>query len=332
MVLKTGLQGRDLKMSQRVVFAGLDVSKAHVDAALWSASRVMGRARFERDAAGLKRLAAWLEENAVGRVGLEASGGYETLVMDGLQDRGLEVWRLNAHRVRQLAKAKGSLAKNDRADAVVIAQAVAILPAADAASAVRQKGLDPLIARLTYRGQLREWMTDCTNHLEHLREAAIVRRLKARLARLKAELAQLDKEIAALVAACPDWSALDRRLRTVKGVGPVLAHTLIALLPELGRLSRKQIASLVGVAPMDDDSGKRRGERHIQGGRRAVRDVLYMAALAARRSNPQVKAFADRMVGKKPKVILVACMRKLLVVLNAMVRDGQDWRGLSAAP
>ncbi len=120
-------------------------------------------------------------------------------------------------------------------------------------------------------------------------------------------------------------------MRKVPGVGPVLAQTLIALLPELGRVSRRAIASLVGVAPFDDDSGKRAGERHIAGGRDAVREVLYMAAVAARRWNPVIAAFAKRLAGKKPKVIIVACMRKLLTILNAMVRDGQDWNPGAAA-
>lgn len=318
-------------MSVSVVFSGLDVSKAHVDAALWSAGgRQEATARFERGAAGLERLAAWLIEHEVARVGLEASGGYEIAVMDALQARGLMVLRLNAHRVRQFAKAKGALAKNDRADARIIAQAAAVLPEADAEAPERIRDLDPLIEHLLYRRQLVAWVTDCQEQMERLVTADLIAKVKARRAQLKAEIVALDRQIAALVAANPRWSELQRRLRTVKGVGPILAQTLIALLPELGRLDGKRIASLVGVAPMDDDSGKRRGERHIQGGRAAVRHVLFMAALTARRCNPTIRAFAERLAGKKPKVILVACMRKLLVTLNAMVRDQSDWRAAAA--
>lgn len=332
MVLKTGLQGRDRKMSQRVVYAGLDVSKGWVDVALWWTGQPrLKTSRFERDEAGLRGLAAWLKEADVARVGLEASGGYERAVIDALEAEGLDVRRLNARRVRQFAGAKGRLAKNDRVDARVIAQAVAVLPDGDEAAPARRRDLDPLVERLRYRERLTEWATDCDNLLEHQREADLRKRVKLRKARLAAEIARLDKEMALLVEANDDWSSLERRLRTVKGVGPVLARTLIALLPELGQLSRKRIASLVGVAPMDDDSGRREGQRHIQGGRQSVRDALYMAALSAKRFNPQIAAFAERLVGKKPKVIIVACMRKLLVTLNAMIRDGLDWRGAAAA-
>jgi transposase len=331
MVLKTGLQGRDRKMSQRVVYAGLDVSKAWIDVALWWAGQTrLETLRFERDEAGLRRLAAWLNQAGVARVGLEASGGYETAVMDALQAEGVDVRRLNARRVRQFAGAKGRLAKNDRVDARVVAQAVAVLPDEEEAAPARRRDLDPLVERLRYRERLTEWVTGCDNLLEHQREADLRKRVKLRKARLTAEIARLDKEMAALVEANEDWSGLERRLRTVKGVGPVLARTLIALLPELGQLSRKRIASLVGVAPMDDDSGRREGQRHIQGGRQAVRDALYMATLSAKRFNPQIAAFANRLAGKKPKVIIVACMRKLLVTLNAMLRDGADWRTAEA--
>jgi transposase len=135
--------------------------------------------------------------------------------------------------------------------------------------------------------------------------------------------------IAALIDQREDWRALARRLRTVPGVGPVLAATLIAFLPELGRLPRRAIAALVGLAPYDHDSGNHSGERHIKGGRATIRRVLYMAAITAMRFNPVIAAFAERLLGKKPKVIIVACMRKLLVILNAMIRDGNDWRALA---
>jgi transposase len=314
------------------VYAGVDVSKGWVDVALWGTGKARSKAlRFDRDGAGLRRLAVYLKSQEVSRVGLEASGGYERAVIDALQAEGLDVRCLNARRVRQFAGAKGRLAKNDRVDALVVAQAVAVLPDEDEGVSARRRDLDPLVERLRYRERLTEWVTDCDNLLEHQREAPLRSRVKRRRAQLTAEIARLDKEIASLVEANEDWSVLERRLRTVKGVGPVLARTLIALLPELGQLSRKRIASLVGVAPMDDDSGRREGQRHIQGGRQAVRDALYMAALSAKRFNPQIATFANRLAGKKPKVIIVACMRKLLVTLNAMIRDGLDWRDAQAA-
>jgi transposase len=154
-----------------------------------------------------------------------------------------------------------------------------------------------------------------------LRKAA-----QARRAGFERDLARQDAKLAGVIASQPDWAKTARRLRTVPGVGPVLAHTLIGLLPELGRLSGRAIAALVGVAPFDDDSGQRSGARKIHGGRKLVRNVLYMAALSGKRFNSMLAAFAARLKGKRPKVIVVACMRKLIVMLNAMLRDGQDLR------
>jgi len=320
-------------MSQKVVYAGLDVSKAWVDAALWWPGKKTRSEtpRFARDAAGLEQLTAWLKADEVCRVGLEASGGYEREVLEALEAAGLEAFRFNARRVRQFAEAKGRLAKNDRIDARVIAEAVAVLPDEDAPPTVRRRDLDRLAERLSYRRQLTGWVTDCANQLEHLREADLHRRLKLRQAALRRELDRLDKELAVLVAANPQWRQLDRRLQTAKGVGPVLAHTLIARLPELGRLSRRQIASLAGLAPMDKDSGERSGKRRTRAGRRAVRNALFMACRSASRFNPPVAALAKRLAGKPDKLMMVACMRKLLVTLNAMVRDGKDWTPSAAA-
>jgi transposase len=262
------------------------------------------------------------------RVGLEASGGYEIAVIDALQARGFEVVRFNAQRIRLFAKAKGRLAKNDRADARTIAQATAVLP--DQAPPQRRRDLDPLVEHLTYRRRLRDWIVDCTNQLEHLTNKALRRKLTQRRAAWQNELAQHDKTLARLVDQHDEWHGLEQRLRAVPGVGPVLAQTLLALLPELGQLSRRAVASLGGLAPFDDDSGRRTGERHIKGGRAVVREALYMATLAAMRCNPVIAAFAKRLTGKKPKVIIVACMRKLLVILNAMLRDGTDWQAKAA--
>jgi len=327
MVLKTGLQERDWKMSEKVVSAGLDVSKQWIDAAIWRPGlRDRCLKRFEQTAEGYQALGAWLTEHQVGRVGLEASGGYEVGPMDALQALGFEVFRLNAQRVRQFAKAKGRLAKTDKVDAWVIAQAVVVLPDEEAQAPQRRRDLDALVEYLTYRRRLLDWITDCANQLEHLTNPTLRENVSADRARFRTQVIALDKTLAALVAQAGPLSDLAKRLRTAKGVGPVLAQTLIALLPELGQVSRQAIASLAGVAPFDDDSGKRVGERHIKGGRQAVRDALYMAALSAMRHNPPIKALAERLAGKKPKVIIVACMRKLLVILNAMVRDGQDWR------
>jgi len=308
-------------MAQIVSRAGIDVSKRSLDVALWPAGKTLHLERS--DPVWSDSLAAWLKAHDVGRIGLEASGGYEAEVVEVLQSHGFEVVVFNPQRIRLFARANGRLAKNDRVDAAVIAQASAVLSARLAPK--RPAALTALIELLTYRRRLQEWIIDCTNQLEHLKDAALRRRTQQRKAALQRERLAIDARIAGLLAGCANWQALSVRLQTVPGVGPVLAQMLLALLPELGRLSRRQIASLVGVAPFDRDSARRRAWRHIEAGRAALRHVLYMAALSAKRYNPVLAAFAKRLAGKPPKVVTVACMRKLLVILNAMVRDGTDW-------
>jgi transposase len=217
---------------------------------------------------------------------------------------------------------------NDRVDARIIAQFTAVM--VEQAPPPRRRDLDPLVEHLTLRRQLKDWITDCTNQLEHLCDATLRRIVRQRQDSFERQVKTLDKKLAALLSAHDDWDAVARRLRTVPSVGPVVSQTLIALLPELGQLTRRTIASLVGLAPYDDDSGKRRGERHIKGGRATVREALFMAAGVAIRHNPVIAAFAARLAGKPPKVIITACMRKLLVILNAMLRDGTDWRTAAA--
>ena len=298
-------------MAQMVANAGIDVSKQWLDVALWSKRNEALRCR--RDAAGLMELAAWLREHRVVRVGLEASGGYERDVVDALEAQGFEVALLNPLKVRRFAQAKGRLAKNDRVERT-IAHFMSVMVEGPQLS--RRRELDVLSEHLTYRRPLRAWIDDCTNQLEHLRDKALRRKTEARQLKLQAELKAHEKVLAKLIALHEDWNELAKRLCTVPGVGPVLSQTLIALLPELGSLSRRAIASLAGVAPFDDDSGQRSGNRRIQGGRAAVREALYMATLSARTWNPVIAAFAKRLAGKEFKVVMVACMRKLLVILN----------------
>lgn len=307
-------------MAPMVVTAGIEVSKAWLDVALWP---TRDKVRLPSSPTGYQALAVWLTEHDVGRVGLEATGGYEIPVVDALEACGFEVVRFNALRIRRFAEAKGRMAKNDRADALTIAQATTVLP--DAAPQPRRRDLDPLVEHLTYRGQIRAWIDDCRGQLEHLRDKSLRKKIEQRQAVFARELQMIDTALAKLVDEHDDWRELAQQLQTVPGVGPVLAQTLIALLPELGTLSRRTIASLVGLAPYDHDSGKHKGERHIKGGRAAVRAVLYMAALSAKTHNPVIAAFARRLAGKEKKVILVACMRKMLVILNAMLRDGTQW-------
>jgi transposase len=311
-------------MAQSVWNAGIDVGKDQLDVVIYSPTAKPPRLRVARDCDGLAQLAAWLIEHQVVRVGLEASGGYEREVIDALEDAGLTVARLNPRQVRRFAQAKGRLAKNDRADARSVAEFTAKMLDRDPDR--RDRSRDRLIEHLTIRRRLQDWLIDCANLLEHLRDPTLRAVVQGHRRGFAAALVRHDARIVAEIAAHPNWSATARRLRSVPGVGPVLAQTLIALLPELGRFDRRAIAALVGVAPFDDDSGKRSGARQIKGGRDAVRHALYMAALSARQHNPRFAAFAARLNGKPPKVIIVACMRKLLVCLNAMMRDGRDWQ------
>jgi transposase len=315
-------------MAQQIWTAGIDVGKARLDIALWP--RAPGTCQVARDAQGIACLIDWLREHNVVRVGLEASGGYEREVLDALEDAGFVAVLLNPRQVRRFAQAKGRLAKNDRADARTIAEFVGKLVDEDPVR--RDRSRDLLIEHLGFRRRIQDWIKDCDEVLEHLRDPALRKTTLARRAGFERDLAGQDARIAALIASQPDWAETARRLRTVPGVGPVLAHTLIGLLPELGRLSGRAIAALVGVAPFDDDSGRRSGARKIHGGRKVVRNVLYMAALSGKRCNSVLAAFAARLKGKLNKVIIVACMRKLIVTLNAMLRDGRDWQAPVAGP
>jgi transposase len=308
-----------------IVLAGIDVSKPWLDVALWPKKEWL---RVERAEPGYDQMATWLRDRGVCRVGLEASGGFEIAVIDALEDRGFEVVRHNPLRVRRLAEARGRLAKNDRADALTIAEMTYHV---DQPPPKRRRELDPLIDLLAWRRRLTEWINDCINQLEHLTDQTLRRRIRARQARFKLEIAEIEKRLAVLVAANDDWRRLSRLLTSVPGIGPIVAVTLIARLPELGQLTRRAIAALVGLAPFADDSGGRRGVRRIRDGRQLVRRTLYMAAIVAMRHNPAIAAFAKRLAGKRPKVIIVACMRKLLVTLNAMLRDGDEWQDKTAA-
>ena len=234
------------------------------------------------------------------------------------------VRRINPNKLRQFARARGALAKNDRIDARLIAEYVALMP-------TRAVQRNPVVERLaeivTMRRQLCEEHVAIENQASHLEDAVLRRMAKRRLARIEADIALLGKRLAEHVAAEPVLARRFDLLCSMPGVGATLAYTLLALLPELGGIGRRQIAALVGLAPYDFDSGKFRGQRHIYGGRMPVRNVLYMAALAAFRFNPVLKAFHRRLVGagKKPKLAIVAVMRKMIVALNAMLRDGTQW-------
>lgn len=310
------------------VYLGVDVAKAHVDLAARGADGAPAphapAGRYATDPAGLAALAAACRGAAL--VVLEPTGGYEAPVAAALAAAGVPVAVVNARQVRDFAKALGRLAKTDRVDAAVLAEfAARVRPAARPLADADTRDLD---ARLTRRRQLLDMLTAERQRLALAPSAAVRDDLAAHVAWLQARLDAADAALRAAVAASAVWRVRDALLQSVPGVGPQLSLTLLAALPELGRLDRRQVAALVGVAPLADDSGARRGRRRVWGGRADVRRVLYMAAHVAARFNPVVKAFRERLraAGKPPKVAVVACMRKLLTILNAMAASGRPWQ------
>ena len=309
-------------MAQIVPTAGIDVSKDRLDVAVHPTDEQFS---VSNDETGWRMLVRRLKPIGARAIGIEASGGYERGVIGALLETGLPVRSVNAWKLRQFAKASGVLAKNDRLDARTIAWFVATLPSREVR---RDPVIDHLAELVTARRQLVDDRQQVGNQTEHLRDAGLRRLQARRIRQLERDLAQLDLRIARAIDASPALGARRDLLCSMPGVGPVLAATLIAQLPELGSLRNRPIGALVGVAPYDFDSGRMRGMRCIFGGRAAVRRVLFMAAQAAALCNPTLKAFKQRLLaaGKKPKVAIVAVMRKLIVTLNAMVRDNAPWR------
>lgn len=316
------LQGGVANGGQRAN-AGVDVSKEHLDAC-WSAQIE----RLPNDAGGWRGLIEKLRAADIDLVVLEATGGYERGVVCALQEAGFAVARVNPRQARDFAKSMGVLAKTDRIDAGVLRDFADVLARHKDRAKYITAPLEPHRAKLaelvTRRRQLVEMRVAETNRLGLAGKRA-VRSIKAVIRTLDKQLGDVDHDIGDLLD--EHFSAQRDLLDSVKGVGPVTIMTLHAALPELGRLDRRKIAKLVGVAPMADDSGKRRGVRRIWGGRGEVRAVIYMATQSAILHNPVIRAFHARLIaaGKKPKVAIVACMRKLLTILNAMVRDGAAW-------
>lgn len=307
------------------MLVGIDVAKAE----LVVATRPGGeRWTVENDERGLRTLVDRLRRDAVELIVLEATGGYELLCVAALVAATLPVVVVNPRQVRDFARATGQLAKTDRIDADVLAlfaervrPAVRALPDADA------QELEALLAR---RRQLLEMLQAERNRLGQVfgrGKQPVKKSLKAHIAFLERELRMADSDLGDMVRHSPAWRERDDLLQSVPGVGKVLSFMLLADLPELGQLSRREIAKLVGVAPLSRDSGTLRGRRFVHGGRATVRAVLYMAALVATRRNPVIRAFYTRLlaIGKPKKLALVACMRKLLTILNTIVRTRQAW-------
>ena len=304
------------------LFVGIDVSKDHLDVA------VHGRddsPQFNNDPGGIDRLVQWLETLAPALVVLEATGGFEMPAACALGGAGLPVAVVNPRQVRDFAKASGKLAKTDALDAAVLAQfAAAVEPPVRPLPDPQLQELKALVAR---RRQIVEMITAEGNRLGTA--LPVVRKqIEKHLAWLKKELKKLDEDSDRTVRSSPLWLEKGRVVASAPGVGPVVTRTLLAELPELGTLNRKQIAALAGLAPFNRDSGRFRGQRSCWGGRATVRTALYMATLSAIRHNPVIGAFHGRLIGlgKPPKVAITACMRKFLVILNAMVKNNTPWQ------
>src|SRR3974390_848993 len=308
--------------ASRSAVAGIAVAKDRLDVQV-----LPHRQRFSvaNNATGWAELVERLHALPVAAVGIEPSGGYERGIIRILLAAGLSVRRINPSKLRQFARARGILAKNDRLDAQLIAEYVSIMPTR---VVQRVAPAERLAEVVTMRRQLCDEHVTVENQAAHVEDAVLRRLNKRRLARLEADILLLDRRMAEVVATDADLAQRYKLLTSMRGVGPTLAFTLIALLPELGQMSRKQIAALVGLAPYDFDRGQITGNRCIYGGRLPVRNVLYMAALSACRHNPALTAFHLRRAdaNKKPKVRIVAVMRKMIVILNAMLRDNVAWQ------
>ena len=307
---------------QDPVYVGIDVSQEWLDGALTSSET---GERWANDEVGITAAVAWLKQQQPTLVVLEATGGLEVPMVAALACGGIPAAVVNPRQVRAFAKALGKLAKTDRIDAQVLARfGAAVKPTPKPLPDTQGLELNALVAR---RRQVVEMHTAEVNR-RHRALPVVRQRIERVLALLEAELADLDKDLQDRLKASPLWREQEDLLQSVPGVGKALTFTLLAGLPELGRLNRKQITALVGVAPLNRDSGAFRGRRSVWGGRSAVRATLYMAALVATRFNPVIRSFYQRLLaaGKPKKVALTACMHKLLVILNAMVKYKTPWK------
>jgi transposase len=303
-------------------FIGVDISKKTLDVAIWQVDKVQ---HYANDQKGIARAVKQIRATEPALIVMEATGGLEMQLAAALEAVALPVVVANPTRVRAFARSSGQLAKTDRLDAKMIAHyAYAIRPPVRPLRTPEQAHLKALVTR---RRQIVEIITAEKNRSSSAPQT-LQKHIRRHLDFLKDEREVLNSEIQALMDQHPEWKVKEALLRSVPGIGPVSASTLLAELPELGQRNRKQIAALVGVAPLNRDSGAYRGKRRVFGGRAAVRRVLYMATLVATRTNPVIRVHYEQLLarGKVKKVALVACMRKLLTILNVMLENGEMWR------
>lgn len=315
-------------MTQDRKVVGIDVSKKALDCA---AVPLKASMQFANEEAGIAKLLSWLREIEPDLVIMEASGGYETAVATALIGALFRMAIINPRQVRDFAKATGRLAKTDRIDAQVIAEfGVAVNPHVRALPDEDTRALQSLLAR---RSQLVAMRTQERNRLAQASTAMRVQ-IKDHIAWLDEAIRRCDIDLTAKLRSSPVWKAKEDLFRTMPGIGPINSRMFMACLPELGQLNRQKICALVGVAPFNRDSGLFKGKRCIWGGRAQVRDALFMAALTAKRCNPIIRTLYERLTarGKPHKVAMVACMRKMLIILNTMAKNNAPWNpGLKTA-
>ncbi len=308
-------------------FVGIDVAKQSFDVCVLPEEE---RLSLSYDEDGLRQLLGQLPKEGSCLIVMEATGGYQRRLVAELTEAGHLVSVVNPRQVRDFARGLGVLAKTDRIDAAVIARfGQHARPRIIEIAPEKQAELEQLVVR---RRQLVNLRTAESNRLETISLKSVRKSIQHVVTMLKKQIERIEKEIFALLDSDDDWKAKSKLLASVPGVGPVTIASLIAELPELGSLNRQEIAALVGLAPFNRDSGRFRGRRSIWGGRASVRSVLYMAALSARRCNPVIRQFAKRLEakGKLFKVVITACMRKLLVIINTMVKNSTHWTPKSA--
>jgi transposase len=302
-------------------YVGIDVSKDHFDVHVRPDDR---KQRFNYDNDGLQGVLSLMKEVRPQLIVMEATGGYEQRLVAVFAAQAFPVAVINAKRVRDFAKATGKLAKTDRLDAAVLSDfADKLRPEPSALPDESREELKALLAR---RRQLIDMIT-AENNRQLTAPKAIQREIRAHIEWLRRRLKKTDDDLTRHIKASPIWKAKDQILQSTPGIGPTTSMTMLAVLPELGSLNRRTIAALAGVAPMNRDSGKWRGRRTIQGGRTTVRNALFMCTLVATKFNPTIKALYQRLLlaGKPKMVALTACMRKLLIILNAMLKTNTPW-------
>jgi len=312
----------DGSLAHYQTFIGIDVAKATLDVACLPEQAPL---RFGNDSTGFGQLRKRLLLLDRCLIVVEATGGYERRLIADLIDHGFSVARVNPRQVRDYARGIGYLAKTDRLDAAVLARfAREIRPRPLAPTPEKQRELDELVNR---RRQLLGLHTAESNRLETVIAQRARQSIQKILKVLQQQIDHMDKAIADLIESDDQWRHKNEILQGVPGIGPVTSTTLVGELPELGQVNRQEVSALVGLAPYNHDSGTHQGQRSIHGGRASVRSALYMAALTAKRHNPLIRRFAERLerAGKKFKVVITACMRKLLILLNQLIKTNTSW-------